>query len=143
EVSPAGVDAHVAADGPAEERQRLQERPDEGLKLRIVRGRGQEHADAPHPLALLRARRERPRGHRAAEQLDELAPTDHSITSSARARSIGLFHSIPALIDSALCCLVLCETSSRGRLTKMPPARGLPWSRPFAGHRSDISPQTS
>ena len=41
--------------------------------LRIVRGRVHEHADAPHPLALLRARRQRPR-RRAAEQRDELAP---------------------------------------------------------------------
>jgi hypothetical protein len=32
----------------------------EHRKYRIVRGRGQQHADAPHPLALLRARRERP-----------------------------------------------------------------------------------
>src|SRR5262249_43001615 len=38
--------------------------------------------------ALLRARRKRPRSSRAAEQRDELAPV-HSITSSARARSIG------------------------------------------------------
>src|SRR6516225_2859011 len=37
---------------------------------------------------LLRARRERPRGRRAAEQRDELAPL-HSITSSARASKIG------------------------------------------------------
>jgi hypothetical protein len=34
---------------------------------------------------LLRPRRERPR-RRAAEQCDELAPPDHSITSSARRR---------------------------------------------------------
>ncbi|MGB3658984.1 MAG: hypothetical protein WBA14_13765, partial [Pseudolabrys sp.] len=46
---PAGVDLHVAADGPARVLQRLQERPDPGLKFRIVRGCGQEHADAPHP----------------------------------------------------------------------------------------------
>ena len=38
-----------------------------------------QHADAPHPLALLRARRERPRG-RAAEQSDELAPS-HELAS--------------------------------------------------------------
>ena len=37
---------------------------------------------------LLRARRERPRRRRAAEQRDELAPL-HSITSSARGSSIG------------------------------------------------------
>src|SRR5262249_47212681 len=35
---------------------------------------------------LLRARRERPRGRRAAEQRDEVAPL-HSITSSARSRN--------------------------------------------------------
>jgi len=43
-----------------------------------------QHADPPHALALLRARRERPRDRRAAEQRDELATLDHSITSSAR-----------------------------------------------------------
>jgi hypothetical protein len=32
-----------------------------------------QHADAPHPLVLLRPRRERPRGCRAAEQRNELA----------------------------------------------------------------------
>ena len=68
--------------------QPLQERREAGLTFRIVRGCGQEHADAPHPLALLRARRERPRGRRAAEQRDELAPL-HSITSSARASRVG------------------------------------------------------
>ena len=34
-----------------------------------------EHAEAPHPLALLRVRRERPRRRRAAEQRDEMAPS--------------------------------------------------------------------
>ena len=56
--------------------------------LRIVRGRVHEHADARHPFRLLRARRERPRSRRAAEQRDELAAL-HSITSSARASSDG------------------------------------------------------
>jgi hypothetical protein len=51
------------------------------LKCCIVRSCGQQHADPPHPLALLRARRERP-SSRAAEQRDELA-SFHSITSSA------------------------------------------------------------
>src|SRR5262245_40223956 len=46
-----------------------------------------QHADPPHPLGLLRARRERPR-RRATEQRDELA-SFHSITSSARASSVG------------------------------------------------------
>src|SRR5262249_23172846 len=55
--------------------------------LRIVH----QHCDPAHPVGLLRARRERP-SRRAAEQCDELAPLQlcgHSITSSARARSVG------------------------------------------------------
>ena len=48
--------------------------PTQALILRIVRGAPREHADAPHPLALLRARRERPRRRRAAEKRDEFAP---------------------------------------------------------------------
>src|SRR5262249_49927426 len=47
-----------------------------------------EDADAPHPLALLRARGERPRGCRPAKQRDERAPF-HSITSSARASKLS------------------------------------------------------
>src|SRR5262249_6241865 len=38
------------------------------------------HPDAPHPIGLLRARRERPRCSRSAKQLDEIAAL-HSITS--------------------------------------------------------------
>src|SRR5262245_17023241 len=45
-------------------------------------------ADHRHP-QLLRARRDRPRYRRAADQRNELAPPDHSITSSARASSVG------------------------------------------------------
>jgi len=44
-----------------------------GLSLGIVRSHVHEHADAPHLLWLLRARREWPR-HRAAEQRYEIAP---------------------------------------------------------------------
>src|SRR5262249_32928224 len=61
-----------------------------GLKFPIVRSRGQEHADQPHALAVLRARRERP-SRSAAEQRDEVATLhrcDHSITSSARASTV-------------------------------------------------------
>ena len=58
---PAVVDPHVAAVGPAQLLQRLQERRDAGLAFRIVRGHVHEHADAPHALGLLRPRRERPR----------------------------------------------------------------------------------
>ena len=48
---PTRVDPYVAADGPAQYHQPLQERSDPGLKLRIVRGCGQEYADAAHALS--------------------------------------------------------------------------------------------
>src|SRR5262249_58372053 len=83
---PAGIDLHISADGPAKRLQPLQEGSEPCLVMRIVRRCGEEHADAPHPLALLRARRERPRGCRATEQRDEFAAL-HSITSSAVASS--------------------------------------------------------
>jgi hypothetical protein len=71
---PAGVDPHVAAEGPAQERQPLQECPDPDLKFRIIRACGQKHANAPHPLGLLRPRRPRP-CRRAAEEGYEFAPS--------------------------------------------------------------------
>ena len=69
--------------------QRLQERRDAGLTFRIVRGCGQEHADAPHPLGLLRARRKRPRGRRAAEKRDELAPFHYPMSPVLPAERIA------------------------------------------------------
>src|SRR5262245_41303926 len=47
-----------------------------------------ENTDAPHRVGLLRMRRDRPPCRGTAEQRDELAPP-HSITSSARASTIG------------------------------------------------------
>jgi hypothetical protein len=54
----------------------------------LVRIHGHEHPDALDTAPFLRARRERPRCRRATEQRDELA-SSHSITSSARASSVG------------------------------------------------------
>src|SRR5215469_2182191 len=54
----------------------------------ISKRRAAEEPDHWHR-SLLRARRERPRGCRAPEQRDELAALHHSITSSARARSVA------------------------------------------------------
>src|SRR5262245_40462987 len=68
---PAIVDLHVAAVGPAQFLQPLHERSEARLTFRIVRCQAHEHADASHPLALLRARCERPLHCRAAEQRDE------------------------------------------------------------------------
>src|SRR5215831_14859064 len=60
------------------------------MRLRLFRPqRNQGDTEAAHPVALLRARRERPRRRRAAEQRYERAPLDHSITSSAMASSLS------------------------------------------------------
>src|SRR5262249_59199571 len=82
--------------GPAQLRQRLGKRQEAGLPGRIVCGERHEHADAPHALALLRARRKRPR-RRAAEQRDELAafhvwmaPAWQEITSRSAQRSLAV-----------------------------------------------------
>ena len=66
----------------------LPERCQAGLAFCITLETAHQHAEAPHPLGLLRVRRQRPRRRRAAEQRDKLAPP-HSITSSARASSVG------------------------------------------------------
>jgi hypothetical protein len=68
-------DPHIVADDPSQQRQRLRllERPRPAARLldRIVRNRGREHANTPHALALLRARREH---GRTADKRYELAP---------------------------------------------------------------------
>src|SRR5215469_15266195 len=84
----ASVDADIAAFRPSTLFQPLPECREASLGLRIVLGERHEHADAPHSLALLRARRERPRDRPAAEERDELA-TLHSITSSASASNLS------------------------------------------------------
>src|SRR5947209_556950 len=75
--------------GPAPILQPLFQCAEATLPFRIVRGKALQQSDPPHALALLRTRRERPRRGRAAEKRDELATTAHSITSSARASSVG------------------------------------------------------
>src|SRR5262249_18120076 len=87
--TPALIDPQVAPDSPAQLLQFLQKGAKSGLSFGIVRGQRHEHADAPHAVGLLRARRQRPRRCRAAEKRDELPPPDHSITSSARASMLG------------------------------------------------------
>jgi hypothetical protein len=52
----------------------LRERREATLRVRIVFVAPHEHADPPHPAALLRPRRERPR-RRAAKRSNEFAPS--------------------------------------------------------------------
>ena len=70
---PAGLDLHIAPDGPARLLQALQKYPVARLHYRIVGSKIMEHPHAPHSLALLRVRHERPRRRRAANKCDELA----------------------------------------------------------------------
>src|SRR5262249_28269205 len=87
-AAPAKLDPYVAAVRPSQFLRLLQECRDAPLALRVVLGEDGEHADPAHLVGrLLRARRERPRSG-AAEKRHELAPF-HSITSSARASSVG------------------------------------------------------
>ena len=57
---------------PAQQRQFLQERPDEALKSQIVRGCRQEYDNAPRA-RLMCARRERP-NYRSRKEGDEIPP---------------------------------------------------------------------
>jgi hypothetical protein len=84
-AGPPKVHPHIAAIGPTQVRKLLRERKEAKLPLGIVFVARHEHAHAPHPLGLLRPRDHRPR-RRAPEPRDELPPSDHSITSSARSK---------------------------------------------------------
>src|SRR5262249_22634443 len=81
--SEAIVDLKIVTNYQSELAETLLQRGDAGSRLRIIFGERDEHADAPHRLWLLCARRERPSGGSAADKRDELTPP-HSITSSAR-----------------------------------------------------------
>src|SRR6516164_4253427 len=75
-----------------------------------------------HSLALLRARRERPRS-RAAEQRYELAPPHHSITSSARASSVGGISRPSVLAVFRLITSLYLVGACTGRLAGFSPLR--------------------
>ena len=91
ERRPARLDPKVAAVRPAELLEFLPERRDIGLSFPVALGICHQHTDAPHALALLRARRDRPRGRRAAEQRDELAPSDVACHVTLR---LGVIHAM-------------------------------------------------
>src|SRR5262249_38943433 len=85
---PTIVDSDVAAIDPTQFLQARPERRNIGLPSGVALGESHQHADPPHPLALLRACRERPR-RRSAEKRDELAALHHSITSSDSASNLS------------------------------------------------------
>src|SRR5262249_35199674 len=81
------IDFDIASFRPSQLLQLLPKCAHARLRLDIGPGIADQHPDPPHPLGLLRARRERPCGSTAKER-DELASL-RSITSSARASSEG------------------------------------------------------
>src|SRR5262245_45832469 len=74
-ATPSIVDPHVVTDSPAQLLQPLMEGCEARLSFSIIGDGIHEHADPPHPLRLLRTRRERPR-RRAAKRDNELPPSD-------------------------------------------------------------------
>src|SRR5262249_34049584 len=107
----------------------------------IVRGSRSDVSDARGFARLLRLRRERPRGRRAAEQRDEFATFQliewHS-TPAARARLQDIELTIvsqPTFRTSSISGRyrrgIVRDDGSR----RTPPACGLPWCRFCAGHR--------
>jgi hypothetical protein len=83
--APTNVNPHVATVGPPRLLQSLHEGREAGRCFRTVRGHGHEHPDAPRPLALLRACRQRPSDARTAEQRHEL-PSSHRLFTLIRRR---------------------------------------------------------
>src|SRR5262249_58038629 len=85
-LPPANVYADIATVHPTELAERLIEHREVGPTDRVAFGIRRHHADAPHAVALLRPRRQRPRRHRGAtEEREEGAAVHgcarHSITS--------------------------------------------------------------
>src|SRR5262249_22991731 len=97
-LRPAILDRHILALDVAGFTNAL---PECGQIARTIGRRAAEEPDHRHR-RLLRARRERPRHRRAADERNELAAPDHSITSSARARSEGGTSRPSALAASTL-----------------------------------------
>ena len=86
---PAIVESNVAPFPPSKVLQPLSECRDESLPLRIILGIGHQHADASHPVRLLRARGHRPTERRAAKQPDDVAPLHVSVPRPRRQHLIG------------------------------------------------------
>src|SRR5262245_66230952 len=72
-TSPTIFELQIAAFCPAKLLKSIQKGLEAGLKFQIALGCLKQHADTPHPLALLRPRSKRP-CRRTADKTDELAP---------------------------------------------------------------------
>src|SRR5262249_61460681 len=89
ERRPASVDPNVAtALRPPEFLESVPECRHVGMWSRIVLGKAHQHADAPHELALLRVRCDRPRSH-PTNQCNELA-RPHSSPPRLRSRILAV-----------------------------------------------------
>src|SRR5260370_10698235 len=81
-ATPTNLHPEVATVGPTTFCKALHELGKLGLSFGVVFFHAHQHADAPHPLALLRPRRERPRRRPTAQQRKDLAPFTSSMGSS-------------------------------------------------------------
>src|SRR5262249_40506598 len=102
----ANIDARFAASRPPEAIEPLTNGGDARLHLGIRFGPAYQNSNPSDEIGLLRARRKRPRRRHATEKRDEGAAL-HSITSSARASSVG-----GTSMPSALAVLRLMTSSS-------------------------------
>ena len=73
-ATPTNLHLEVATAGPTTLYKALRELGELGLSFGIVFFHAHQHANAPHPVALLRAGGERQRDRHAAEDRDERAP---------------------------------------------------------------------
>src|SRR5262249_34140402 len=71
ECPPARLDLEIAALRPPKLVESFLECSQVSLKFRVLSGCAIKHADAPHPVRLLGARRKRPHCRRGADQRDE------------------------------------------------------------------------
>src|SRR5262245_16343513 len=141
--TPARVDPHVATDCPAPLLQSLKERRNAGLSFRIVCGKVRDNPDAPHALRLLRARRERRRGCRTAEQRDERAAFHGDLALASIASAASACH--PAsLIFTRATSIILTPTTMRSACADASPARTSSISssalNPFANISASVQP---
>src|SRR5262245_10496964 len=89
--TPLDINLNISVDSPTEFLESLPEPCSPELSFPIVLRVKHQHANPPHAPRLLRARRERPRNHRATNKSDEFPSrnNNHSITSSASASNVS------------------------------------------------------